>query len=33
MSTALPFVEDFLGCHNLDQLEAFGRELERTCSL
>jgi uncharacterized protein with von Willebrand factor type A (vWA) domain len=33
MSTALPYVEDFLDCHNLDQLEAFGRELERTCSL
>ena len=33
MSTALPFVEDFLDCHNLDQLEAFGRELEKTCSL
>jgi uncharacterized protein with von Willebrand factor type A (vWA) domain len=33
MSTALPYVEDFLDCHNLDQLEAFGRELERACSL
>jgi uncharacterized protein with von Willebrand factor type A (vWA) domain len=32
MSTALPYVEDFLDCHNLDQLETFGRELERTCS-
>lgn len=33
MSTALPYVEDFLDCHNLDQLETFGRELERACSL
>jgi hypothetical protein len=33
MSTALPYVEDFLDCHNLDQLETFGRKLERTCSL
>jgi len=30
MSTALPYVEDFLDCHNLDQLEAFGRELQKT---
>lgn len=29
MSTALPYVEDFLDCHNLDQLEAFGRELHK----
>ena len=33
MRTALPYVEDFLDCHNLDQLETFGRELERACSL
>ena len=33
MRAALPYVEDFLDCHNLDQLEAFGRELERTCRL
>jgi uncharacterized protein with von Willebrand factor type A (vWA) domain len=30
MSTALPYVEDFLDCHNLDQLESFGRELQKT---
>jgi len=30
MSTALPYVEDFLDCHNLDQLEAFGRELQKS---
>jgi uncharacterized protein with von Willebrand factor type A (vWA) domain len=29
MRTALPHVEDFLDCHNLDQLEAFGRKLEK----
>jgi uncharacterized protein with von Willebrand factor type A (vWA) domain len=29
MSTALPYVEDFLDCHNLDQLESFGRELQK----
>jgi len=33
MKTALPNVEDFLECHNLDQLEAFGRKLEKVCSL
>ena len=33
MSTALPYVENFLDCHNLDQLETFGRELERACRL
>lgn len=33
MRTALPHVEDFLECHNLEQLEAFGRKLEKTCSL
>jgi uncharacterized protein with von Willebrand factor type A (vWA) domain len=32
MKTALPHVEDFLDCHNLDQLEAFGRKLEKVCS-
>jgi uncharacterized protein with von Willebrand factor type A (vWA) domain len=29
MGTALPYVEDFLDCHNLDQLESFGRELQK----
>ncbi|MBU0733447.1 VWA domain-containing protein, partial [Patescibacteria group bacterium] len=29
MRTALPHVEDFLDCHNLDELEAFGRKLEK----
>jgi len=29
MSAALPYVEDFLDCHNLDQLESFGRELQK----
>ncbi len=29
MRTALPYVEDFLDCHNLDQLESFGRELQK----
>jgi uncharacterized protein with von Willebrand factor type A (vWA) domain len=33
MRTALPYVEDFMDCHNLDQLETFGRQLERACSL
>ena len=33
MRTALPHVEDFLECHNLEQLEAFGRKLEKVCSL
>ena len=33
MRTALPHVEDFLECHNLEQLEAFGRKLEEVCSL
>jgi uncharacterized protein with von Willebrand factor type A (vWA) domain len=32
MKTALPHVEDFLDCHNLDQLECFGRRLEKVCS-
>ena len=29
MRTALPHVEDFLDCHNLDELKAFGRKLEK----
>jgi len=33
MRTALPHVEDFLECHNLEQLEAFGQKLEKVCSL
>jgi len=33
MRTALPHVEDFLECHNLEQLETFGRKLEKAGSL
>jgi len=33
MRIALPHVEDFLECHNLEQLEAFGRKLEEVCNL
>jgi len=33
MRTALPHVEDFLDCHNLDQLEVFGRKLEKVLRL
>ena len=33
MRTALPHVEDFLDCHNLDQLETFGRKLEKVLRL
>ena len=29
MRTALPHIEDFLDCHNLDELKAFGRKLEK----
>ena len=32
MRTALPFTDDFLDCHDLEQLEVFGRRLEETCS-
>jgi len=31
MKTALPFTDEFLDCHDLDQLELFGRRLEETC--
>lgn len=33
MRTALPHVENFLDCHNLDELETFGKELEKACNL
>lgn len=32
MRTALPFTDQFLDCHDLDQLEVFGRRLEETCA-
>ncbi|MEW6666744.1 MAG: VWA domain-containing protein [Thermodesulfobacteriota bacterium] len=32
MRTALPFADKFLDCHDLDQLEVFGRRLEETCA-
>jgi uncharacterized protein with von Willebrand factor type A (vWA) domain len=31
MKAALPHTDDFLDCHNLDQLEEFGRRLESRC--
>jgi len=31
MRAALPHTDDFLDCHNLDQLEEFGRRLESRC--
>jgi len=29
MKTSLPYIEDFLDCHDLEQLEEFGRKLEK----
>jgi len=31
MKTALPHTDDFLDCHNFDQLKEFGRRLEHMC--
>jgi uncharacterized protein with von Willebrand factor type A (vWA) domain len=33
MRTALPFTDEFLDCHDLDQLEVFGRRLAETRSV
>ena len=32
MRTALPHTDEFLDCHDMEQLEAFGRRLEMACS-
>jgi hypothetical protein len=33
MRTAMPYVEDFLECHDLEQLEVFGRKMSEVCNL